>query len=67
MYQEKPISSIEFKKNGNIPGLIKNDGAKVLVEGKAILEEFSYDFDKAKTKRSSLHRSVVMYLSLSDR
>ncbi|KAL0146238.1 hypothetical protein V8B55DRAFT_1559980 [Mucor lusitanicus] len=49
------ISNIEFKKNGNGPGLIKKDGAKVLNEGKAILnsliEEYNFDFEEAKNKK----------------
>jgi hypothetical protein len=49
------ISNIEFKKNGNEPSLIKRAGAKVLNEGKAILnklvEECNFDFEEAKKKK----------------
>ncbi|KAI8387547.1 hypothetical protein BD560DRAFT_119291 [Blakeslea trispora] len=49
------ISNIEFKKNGNEPGQVKKDGAKVLNEGKSILnrliEEYNLDFEEAKEKK----------------
>lgn len=49
------ISNIEFKKNGNEPSLIKRVSAKVLNEGKAILntlvEECNFDFEEAKKKK----------------
>ncbi|KAI8882905.1 hypothetical protein K501DRAFT_294919 [Backusella circina FSU 941] len=49
------ISNIEFKKNGKEPGLIKKNSAKVLNEGKAILNkliaECNFDFEEAKEKK----------------
>lgn len=48
------ISNIEFKKNGNELSIVKKDGAKVLNEGKAILnkliEEYNFDFEEARKK-----------------
>jgi archaellum component FlaG (FlaF/FlaG flagellin family) len=50
------ISNIEFKKNGDEQHLINNDSAKVLIEGKTILnkliEEYSLDFEEAAKKKA---------------
>lgn len=50
------ISNIEFKKNGDEQHLIKKDSAKVLIEGKAILnkliEEYNLNFEEAAKKKA---------------
>ncbi len=45
------LSNIEFKKNGNEQSLVKADSAKVLIEGKTLLnklfEVYNVDFQEA--------------------
>ncbi|EIE86301.1 hypothetical protein RO3G_11012 [Rhizopus delemar RA 99-880] len=59
------ISNIEFKKNGNEPSLIKRDGAKVLNEGKAILNKLVEECLKAVFSENAIVKEADMLKNTS--